>query len=69
MWSSLSLSGIPQQGLDMTTDFTPLFMGLVVVLGLSLLGIAFVIGAYDARQAHMKEVRESSEVASLPKAA
>ncbi len=69
MWSSLSLSGVPQQILDMTTDFTPLFVGLVVVLGLSFLGIAFVIGAYDARQAHMKEVRVSSEVASLPKAA
>lgn len=69
MLSSLSLSGIPQQGLDMTTDFTPLFIGLVVVLGLSLLGIAFVIGVYDTRQAQKKELRVSSEVASLPKAA
>jgi hypothetical protein len=69
MLSSLSLSGVPQQVLDMTTDFTPLFVGLVVMLGLSLLGIVFAIGVHDTRQAQTKERRVTNEVVSLPKAA
>lgn len=69
MLSSLSLSGVPQYGIDMTTDFTPLFVGLVVMLGFSLLGIVFAIGVHDTRKAQTKELRVTNEVASLPKAA
>jgi hypothetical protein len=34
-------------GLDMTADFAPLFVGLVVVLGLCVLGLVFAIGVHD----------------------
>ncbi len=34
-------------GLDMTADFAPLFVGLVVVLGLCVLALAFAIGVHD----------------------
>ena len=68
MFSSLSLSGVPQSGLDMTADFTSLFVGLVVVLGLSLLGIAFAIGVHDTREARSKKPKYE-ECGALPKAA
>jgi hypothetical protein len=68
MFSSLSLSGVPQSGLDMTADFTPLFVGLVVVLGLSLLGIAFAIGVHDTRKAQSQKPKYK-ECGALPKAA
>lgn len=68
MFSSLSLSGIPQSGLDMTTDLTSLFVGLVVILGLSLLGIAFAIGVHDTREARSKNP-SYEESGALPKAA
>ena len=68
MFSSLSLSGVPQSGLDMTADFTPLFVGLVVVLGLSLLGIAFAIGVHDTRKAQSQKPKYE-ECGALPKAA
>jgi hypothetical protein len=69
MLSSLSLSGVPQQVLDMTTDFSPLFVGLVVILGFSLLGIAFAIGVHDTRKAQAKEVHALDESVTFPKAA
>jgi hypothetical protein len=69
MLSSLSLSGVPQNVFDMTADFTPLFVGLVVVLGLSLLGIAFAIGVGDTREAQEKAQRTTNGVTALPKAA
>ena len=68
MFSSLSLSGVPQSGLDMTADFTSLFVGLVVVLGLSLLGIAFAIGVHDTRKAQSQKPRYEG-CRALPKAA
>ena len=68
MFSSLSLSGVPQSGLDMTTDLTSLLIGLVVVLGLSLLGIAFAIGVHDTREARSQKPNYE-ESGALPKAA
>ncbi len=41
------LSGLPTVVLDMTTDFTPLFVGLVVGLGFCVLAFAIAIGIYD----------------------
>ena len=67
MFSSLSLSGVPQSGLDMTADFTS-FVGLVVVLGLSLLGIAFAIGVHDTRKAQSQKPQYEG-CRALPKAA
>ena len=69
MLSPLSLSGIPNMMLDMTTDFAPLFVGLVVLLGLSLLGIAFAIGVHDTREAQRRMPQLPEEAPTLPKAA
>jgi hypothetical protein len=69
MASLLSLSGVSTGVLDMTTDFTPLFVGLVVILGLSLLGIAFAIGVHDTREASKQAHRISNDISALPKAA
>ena len=43
------LSVIPSGVLDMTADFAPLFLGMVVGLGLCVLGLAFAIGVHDTR--------------------
>ena len=69
MVSLLSLSGVPTSGLDMTAEFIPLFVGLVVMLGLSLLGITFAIGVHDTREASKQEQRSTDEISALPKAA
>lgn len=36
-------------GLDLTTDFAPLFVGVVVGLGLCVLGLTFAIGVHAPR--------------------
>lgn len=41
------LFGLPTTVLDMTSDFTPLFVGLVVGLGFCVLAFAIALGAYD----------------------
>ena len=46
-------SGVPAVALDMTTDFTPLFVGMVVLLSFCVIAFAFAIGGaldhFDAR--------------------
>ena len=41
------LSVVPSGVLDMTADFTPLFVGMVVGVGLCVLGLVFTIGVHD----------------------
>jgi hypothetical protein len=67
--SALSLSGIATGGIDLTADFTPLFIGLVLLVCLSVLGIAFAVGVHDTREAQQKAVRTTDKAPSLPKAA
>jgi hypothetical protein len=67
--SALSLSAIPTGGIDMTADFTPLFVGLVLLVCLSVLGIAFAVGVHDTREAQQKAPRTTDRLTSLPKAA
>ncbi|MGE0683263.1 MAG: hypothetical protein AB7P69_20485 [Candidatus Binatia bacterium] len=69
MFPLLSSSGAPSYVLNMTADFTPLFTGLVVILGLSLLGIAFVIGAHDIREKKQHMHAQEDRFPTLPKAA
>lgn len=69
MLSSLSLSGVPNMMLDMTADFAPLFGGLVVLLGFSVLGIAFAIGIHDTREAQQQTKPTQHDSVTLPKAA
>lgn len=61
---TLPFSGIPTATLDMTADFAPLFSGMWVVLGLSVLGL--VVATWWARR---KAQQATAEAASLPKAA
>jgi len=46
----LLLTALPNAVLNMTTDFTPLFMGMVIGLFLCVLAFAFAIGVHDGRQ-------------------
>ncbi len=66
---ALSLSAIPTGTLDMTADFAPLFVGMVVVLGLCVLGLAFTIGIHDTWWVRRKAETPIVTPASLPKAA
>jgi len=53
----------------MTADFAPLFVGMVVVLGLCVLGLAFTIGIHDTWWVRRKAETPIVTPASLPKAA
>lgn len=47
---ALSLFGLPEGPsavLDLTSDFAPLFFGMVFVLGLSILGLAVATAIHD----------------------
>ncbi len=68
MLSSLSLSGVPQVGLDMTSDLSSLLTGLVVLLTVSFLGILLASGADMARKAQVQHPTQGNFNA-LPKAA
>ncbi len=71
----LPLFGFPSAtaaGLDMTADFAPLFVGLVVVLGVCVLGLAFTIGVHDTRWTQRKAKKVTAPQTpwpDLPKAA
>ena len=65
----LSLSAIPTGTLDMTADFAPLFLGLVVGLGLCILGLAVAIGVHDTWWMQRKTKNKPDGFAPLPKAA
>ena len=62
----LSLSAIPTGTLDMTADFAPLFLGMVVGLGLCILGLAFAIGVHDTWWAQRKAKKIAECLARLP---
>jgi hypothetical protein len=51
VWQTPLLAAVPSGVLDMTADFAPLFVGLVVAMGLCVLALAFTIGAHDVREA------------------
>lgn len=66
---ALSLSGVPSGVLDLTADLAPLFSGLVVGLGLCVLALAVVTAIHDTWWAQRKAKTETTEPASLSKAA
>ena len=66
----LSLSAaVPNGVLDMTADFTPLFVSMVVGLGICILGLVFTIAVHDTRQAERATKPVTDELTPLPKAA
>ena len=62
-------SALPSGVLDLTADFTPLLVGLVVMLGLSVLGIVAANGVHDTRRAARTTTPLSASVPQFPKAA
>jgi len=66
MFMSPLLSAIPSGVLDMTADFTPLFVGMVVMLGVCVLGLAFAIGVHDTRWAQRTGKKDSAQSAPAP---
>ena len=60
------LSVLPTSVRDMTTDLTPLLIGLVLGLCLSVLGLAFAIGVYDSRWSQRRAQGDATYRESLP---
>jgi len=60
------LSVVPSGVLDMTADFAPLLVGMVVGLGLCVLGLVFAIGVHDTWWAQRKAKKTADRPARLP---
>ncbi|MGE0826356.1 MAG: hypothetical protein AB7G75_08285 [Candidatus Binatia bacterium] len=61
--------GVPTFILDMTADFTPLFVGMVILLSLCVLALAVTIAVHDTREAQQKVDVPPADPHSLPRAA
>lgn len=62
-------SGISATVLDMTADFTPVFVGIVLLMGFCVLAFAFAIGVHDTREAARTFSPTEAKSETLPKAA
>ena len=62
-------SGVPTTVLDMTADFTPLFVGMVLLFSLCVLAFAFAIGFHDTREAQRHTEHGEITHREFPKAA
>jgi hypothetical protein len=62
-------ANVPAAVLDMTTDFTPLFVGMVLLFSLCVLALAFAIGFHDTREATRTLSPTETQPETLPKAA
>jgi len=51
---------------DMTTDFAPLFMSMVIGLFLGVLALAFAMGAYDSWRTPLSETHHDARAVSEP---
>jgi len=69
MFAQSFFSALPSGVLDMTTDFAPLFVGLIVTLGICVLGLVATIGLHDMRRTEKKVTRPSVPAFQFPKAA
>ena len=54
------LAAVPGAWLHMTTDFAPLFVGLVVVVCLGVVACAVALGIYDSCWAPPKDQRSDA---------
>jgi len=62
-------SGVPAVVLDMTADFTPLFVGMVLLMSFCVLAFAFAIGTHDTREAQRRTEQKVIPHREFPKAA
>ncbi|HJY82407.1 MAG TPA: hypothetical protein VKK81_15170 [Candidatus Binatia bacterium] len=69
VWQIPLLSAVPSGVVDMTADFAPLFVGMVIGIGLCVLALAFMIGVHDVMEAKRNVKQETDLQPSLPKAA
>lgn len=69
VWQTPLLAAVPSGVLDMTADFASLFVGLVVVMGLCVLALAFTTGVHDTREAQHTAKQVTLPQPALPKAA
>jgi len=69
VWQTPLLSAVPSGVLDMTADFAPLFVGMVVGIGLCVLALAFTIGVHDTWWTQRKARKGAPIQSLLPKAA
>ena len=63
------LAAVPSGVLDMTADFAPLLIGMWVVVGLGVLGLAIATAVHDTREAKRTAKQETEPEPSFPKAA
>jgi hypothetical protein len=66
------LAAVPSGVLDMTADFAPLFVGMVVGVCVGVLALAFAIGVHDTQSAQRqvkKRVNRPSPFPDWPEAA
>jgi hypothetical protein len=66
MFAQPLLSVVPSGVLDMTTDLTPLLVGLVVTLGICVLGLVATIGVHDTRWTQRREQKDSAQPTRAP---
>ena len=62
-------SSVPVAVLDMTTDFTPLFVGMVLLMSFCVLALAFAIGVHDTHEMQHGIEQEVTPHGNFPKAA
>jgi hypothetical protein len=69
MFAQPLFSAVPSGVLDMTTDFTPLFIGLVVTLGICVLGLVAAVGVPDTWRAEKKVPDQPARASQFPRVA
>jgi hypothetical protein len=60
------LSAVPTGVVDMTEDFAPLLLGLIVGVCLGVLALAFAIGVYDTRYSRRRIKKSRDCPAQVP---
>lgn len=61
-----TFSTVPTGTVDLTYDFAPLFLGLVIGLCLCVLALAFVIGARDSGKLARQKTQRTESPVSAP---
>jgi len=69
MFSHALSSGVPVAVLDMTADFTPLFVGMVLLMSFCVLAFAFAISLHNTREARQQLEQIVTNSGDLSKAA
>jgi hypothetical protein len=63
------LAAIPSGVLDMTADFTPLLIGLWMIVGLGVLALVLAMAMHDTPEANRPTEQVTETEPSFPKAA